>query len=121
MNKEINLFRYKGVIIVQGDLNARTGKEPDYVNADKSDDIFGIQNLTNQAPRNSEDTKTNPRGKDLIDLCKVNDLLIANGRTSGDLFGKLTSHQYNGSALNDYLLVPNLGSNAILVFNFIWP
>ena len=107
MNKEINLFRYKGVIIVQGDLNARTGKEPDYVNADKSDDIFGIQNLTNQAPRNSEDTKTNPRGKDLIDLCKINDLLIANGRTSGDLFGKLTSHQYNGSALNDYLLVPN--------------
>ena len=26
---------------------------------------------------------------------------------NGDLFGKCTSHQYNGSALNDYLLIPN--------------
>ena len=40
-------------------------------------------------------------------MCKVNDLLIANGRKVGDLFGKFTSHQYNGSALNDYLLAPN--------------
>ena len=116
MNKELNTFRYKGVIVVQGDLNARTGNEPDFVNADKSDDIFGIENLVNQGPRNSEDTKTNPRGKELLDLCKVNDLLIANGRTIGDLFGKLTSHQYNGSALNDYLLVPNYFTSKISYF-----
>ena len=63
MNKELNTFRYKGVIVVQGDLNARTGNEPDFVNADKSDDIFGIENLTNKGSRNSEDTKTNSRGR----------------------------------------------------------
>ena len=107
MNKEINAFRHKGAILVQGDLNARTGNESDFVNADKSDDIFGIDNLSNQGPRNSEDRKVNPRGKELLDLCKVNDLLIANGRKIGDLFGKFTSHQYNGSALNDYFLAPN--------------
>ena len=107
MNKELNTFRHKGVVLVQGDLNARTGNEIDFINGDKSDDILGIENFVNQGPRNSEDSKTNPRGKDLLDLCKVNDLLIVNGRTNGDLFGKLTSHQYNGSALNDYLLAPN--------------
>ena len=63
MNKELNKFQHKGVTIVQGDFNARTGSEPDFVNADKSDDIFGIENLMNQGPRNSEDTKTNVREK----------------------------------------------------------
>ena len=116
MNKEINAFRHKGAILVQGDLNARTGNESDFVNADKSDDIFGIDNLSNQGPRNSEDRKVNPRGKELLDLCKVNDLLIANGRKIGDLFGKLTSHQYNGSALNDYLLAPNYSMQKISHF-----
>ena len=32
--------------------------------------------------------------------------MIANGRIAGDIFGKFTSHQYNGSAVNDYLLTP---------------
>ena len=107
MNKEMNLFKNKGVILVQGDLNARTGSEIDFVNHDKSDEFLGIENLANQCQRNSEDSKMNQMGKELLDLCKVNDLLIANGRKAGDLFGKFTSHQYNGSALNDYLLAPN--------------
>ena len=107
MNKELNIFRQKGIVLVQGDLNARTGVENDFVNFDKSDELLGIDNLSNHCLRNSEDEKLNPRGKELLDLCKVNDLLIANGRKPGDLFGKFTSHQYNGSALNDYLLAPN--------------
>ena len=107
MNKELNTFRQKGVTLVQGDLNARTGSEMDFVDYDKSDEWLGTQNLSNQSARNSEDSKVNQRGKELLDLCKVNDLLIANGRKVGDLFGKCTSHQYNGSALNDYLLIPN--------------
>ena len=106
MNKELNRFKSKGVILVQGDLNARTGSEIDFVNYDKSDDSLGIENLDDHCQRNSEDSKINQRGKELLDLCKVNDLLIANGRKVGDLFGNFTSHQYNGSALNDYLLAP---------------
>ena len=41
----------------------------------------------------------NQRGRELLDLCKVNDMIISNGRKIGDLFGKYTSHQWNGSAL----------------------
>ena len=74
MNQEINTFRNKGVVMVQGDLNARTGSEIDFVEFDKSDELLGIQNLDSHHPRNSEDPKTNPRGRELLDLCKVNDL-----------------------------------------------
>ena len=41
----------------------------------------------------------------------MNDYLIMNGRTIGDLFGKCTSHQWNGSSVVDYFLTPN---------NFAW-
>ena len=92
---------------MQGDMNARTGIESDFVDSDKSDERFGVQNLSNQSIRNSEDLTVNARGRELLDLCKVNDLLITNGRKIGDLFGKFTSHQYNGSAINDYFLAPN--------------
>ena len=116
VNEEVNLFNKKGVVLIQGDLNARVGREPDFVEFDKSDDYFGIENLTNQSQRNSEDKTSNTRGKDLLDLCKVNDLLIANGRKPGDIFGKYTSHQYNGSAVNDYMLMSNYFEHKIFKF-----
>ena len=105
LNDEINNFRKKGTVLVQGDLNARTGVEQDFVTFDKLDnsDSNCAEDLYS---RNSEDKTTNKRGKELLDICKVNELLITNGRKVGDLFGKFTSHQWNGSALNDYLLTP---------------
>ena len=57
MNKELNLFRSKGVTLVQGDLNARTGCEIDFINHDKSDEFLGIENLDDHFQRNSEDSK----------------------------------------------------------------
>ena len=106
LNDEIQKFREKGTVLVQGDLNARTGIETDFVESDKYDDCLGICNFCDHGSRNSEDKTVNKRGRDLLDLCKVNDLLITNGRSVGDLFGKCTSHQWSGSALNDYLLTP---------------
>ena len=40
-------------------------------------------------------------------MCKLNDFLILNGRKVGDLSGNFTSHQWNGSAVVDYVLTPN--------------
>ena len=54
MNQELNTFRKNGVILVQGYLNARTGSEIDFVDFDKSDELLGIENLSNHCPRNSE-------------------------------------------------------------------
>ena len=73
LNKELNIYRQKGVILVQGDMNARTGIESDFVDPDKSDELFRVQNLSNQSIRNSEDSTVNARGRELLDLCKVND------------------------------------------------
>ena len=42
-----------------------------------------------------------------MDICKFNDLLFLNGRKLGDLSGSFTSHQWNGSAVVDYVLSPN--------------
>ena len=99
-------FREKGTVLVQGDLNARTGIETDFVESDKYDDCLGICNFCDHGSRNSEDKTVNKRGRDSLDLCKMNDLLITNGRSVGDLFGKCTSHQWSGSALNDLKKFP---------------
>ena len=83
---------------------------------------MGIQNLDNQSSRNSEDRKANPRGSKLLDVCKLNDFLILNGRTTGDLFGSFTSHQWNGSSVVDYALTSNIFTKNILEFrvgNFV--
>ena len=106
LNEEINYYKNKGIVLVQGDLNARTGSEKDFIEYDKFDETFGIENYNNQHLRNSEDQIINTRGKELLDLCKLNDFLIVNGRSIGDLFGKFTSHQWNGSSVSDYLLSP---------------
>ena len=87
LNEEINYYRK------QGDVNARTGNETDFIEYDNFDGSFGIDNYNNQHARNSEDEIINTRGKELLDLCKLNDFLIANGRNIGDLLGNFTSHQ----------------------------
>ena len=92
-----------------GDFNARTRTDCENLAYDKSDDDLGIPTTMQDIPppRNSEDKKLlNKRGKDFLDLCKLNDLCIANGRTIGDIFGRYTCHQARGSSVVDYLIVP---------------
>ena len=73
---------------------------------DNFDEQFGIENdAENIIPplRNSEDMKTtNYRGKEFLDLCKINNYFVANGRKIGDLFGRYTCHQKKGSSVVDY-------------------
>ena len=52
---------------------------------DKTDEDLGLDNFDHQFRRNSEDKNLNSRGKDLLDICKLNDLLILNGRVIGDV------------------------------------
>jgi hypothetical protein len=68
------------MVLLQGDFNSRIGREKDYVGHDKSDLELGIENFDNQTLRNSDDKTTNLRGKDFLDICRLNDLLIVNGR-----------------------------------------
>ena len=94
LGEEIAKFRQKGEIIIQGDLNARTGREKDFVKSHNNEDYrdykeeeeFGI------VQRNSEDITINKRGEELLELCKSLDMVILNGRKIGDPWGRMTSH-----------------------------
>ena len=99
-NEEISKFKKKGVTLVQGDFNAQTVCEKDFIEADKLDSLFGLENLSNLNLHNSKDQNKNPRGNELLDVCKLNDMLILNGRKPGDLFGSYTCHNWNGSSVD---------------------
>ena len=126
LNEEIKRFNDKGDILIQGDLNGRTGQKEDFIQPDEFlDELFdGVSTQSSYIlpPRNSEDSKTNARGEELLDFCKSNEFAIVNGRKVGDLFGKCTSHQYNGSSSVDCVLTPITSFEKITQFkvgNFI--
>ena len=85
-------------------LNARTSNNSDYIENDKFDEAFGIENNEKLPSRNSEDPQSCPRGSCLLDMCKSMDYLILNGRKTGDIFGKFTSFQWNGNSVVDYVI-----------------
>lgn len=120
LNEDINRFKGKGEILIQGDFNARVGDENDYIFYDQFlDDLFDSFPINTDKPlasRNSEDNHTNPRGLELLDFCKTNEFLIVNGRKIGDLFGKYTSNQYNGSSTIDLLLTTHTNFEKISYF-----
>ena len=89
---------------MQGDFNARTNVDSDTIKPDKFDNFYIP---SNDIPhRNSEDIiPSDHRGKELLELCKSQGLVILNGRKSGDIFGKYTSFQWNGNSVVDYVIV----------------
>ena len=103
--EDISKFQPKGHIVLQGDFNAHTKNCPDFIENDENSEELGGQSSPNPQPRNSEDkSKVDIRGDDLIELCKSLNLKIMNGRTSGDIFGKITSFHWNGKAVVDYII-----------------
>ena len=119
VNSEIDKFNNEKNTFIFGDFNARTKTECENIAHDKHDDDLGINPKIKELPlpRNSADMKlVNQRGKDFLDICRINDLSIANGRAMGDLFGKYTCHQKNGSSVVDYLITPPKSLQEVLEF-----
>ena len=72
--------------------------------------------------RNSNDVVLDTRGKELLELCKSNQLRIANGRCIGDIFGNFTCFNPLGQSTVDFLLTSESFFSQILYFkvsNFI--
>ena len=96
ISEDVEIIKSKGGdILLQGDFNARTSTDKDFVNPDKFD--FDVDAQQYELPqRNSTDKETNSKGKELLDLCKTYNLCIINGRKTGDHLGNLTSFQWGG-------------------------
>ena len=111
LQKEVSFFPLGDEIILGGDFNSRLGNEHnEYIITDTSEFLpIGNSETDILTFRNSQDKKTNSNGKHLADLCMINNLKILNGRKIGDLTGKYTCHQYNGSIVVDYIIAePNI-------------
>ena len=120
VNGELESFGQEFDTHIFGDFNARIRDEQETLSYDKSDEELGVDTNIHEPPprRNSEDMKLiNKRGKELLDICKINDLVIANGRTIGDLFGSYTCHQKKGSSVVDFLLTSFRTSKHVISFS----
>ena len=115
----IREYSRKGEILILGDLNARTGRELDYVprDSDRFTDNAAIYPVDADIPaRANQDTITNARGHDLIDMCIASRLRILNGRMAGDALGYFSCHKYNGSSSVDYAIASETLLRDILYF-----
>ena len=106
LSDEITQFQCKGKIILQGDFNARTSNKEDIIRPDKHDQDEELDGKLTLLLRNSKDIPTSDiRCEELLELCKAHKLVILNGRKTGDPWGKITSYQWNGRAVVDYVLM----------------
>lgn len=97
-------------LILNGDFNARTGHEPDFITYD--DNIPEMHEYTDildnptMIPRTSQDDKVNKYGYELIDFCKTYACYIVNGRIGYDKNrGDFTFINDNGCSVIDYFIV----------------
>ena len=92
---------------VCGDTNAHTGIAPDFIRLDGhgiSSDVQALDLLPAdlKARANLCTHKVDVRGKQQLDFCKDNELLILNGRAPGDTSGKVTFVGRGAGTLIDY-------------------
>ena len=104
-----------GDILIQGDFNARTSLEKDFLSPDKFDNAFGAESFDLPA-RNSADRVINNKGRELLDLCMTYNLCIVNGRKTGDHLGNFTSYQFGGNSVIDYAIASQTLFQSILSF-----
>jgi len=116
-NEIIHMSSQYNNLLIAGDLNAHTGSLSDFSQVDNF--LFTQMNLDYDAisyfnqsqhlldnglslERNTPDNKINSTGKNLINICKNNNLTILNGRYSTDrTTGKST---YRDASVIDYMI-----------------
>ena len=123
-----DIFYLKGIlelpICLVGDMNSRTGElddiltfEREVIHSCETNDItdffvddcsdlsFFEDNNIISRKRANKDKTLNENGKDLINLCKRNNMIIMNGRTGSDReIGKVTFQSKNGKSTIDYCI-----------------
>ena len=91
-----------------GDMNSRTCTLTDYIENDSTRHIPLPDDYIRDSPmqpRANMDTVVNSQGKSLIELCRMCNIRILNGRVRSDKgIGHYTCFTYNGMSCVDYVL-----------------
>ena len=108
LGEEIAQYKTQFDICLVGDFNARTSSLDDYI---MNDDDKYVSLPVNYACDSQLGKRTNidvyescAFGSQLLDLCKMSEMRIINGRKLGDSAGKMTCHRWNGSSVVDYIV-----------------
>ena len=107
--EELHTKHNNCLMMIMGDLNARTGNKQDFI---WQDSIKHIVQTTDwyeaddfQKIRNSMDTEINRFGTTLVDTCKIFGLHMLNGRIGEDTQGNFTYISERGKSLIDYVIL----------------
>jgi hypothetical protein len=113
----IKHFQAQGHVLVCGDLNARTGQEPDTLSTQGDKNLLGSYSIPSQicSPRHNYDKTTNKKRSQLLQLCCMLDLYIVHGRLRGDSYGRYTYSSSLGSSTVDYFII-DLNPESLRVF-----
>ena len=108
LNNDIVKYRLLGDVYLTGDLNSRVGQKADYVdnvNLDRYVDLPDSDlNVLDIPPRVSMDSTVNTFGNRLLNLCKANNLLIANGRCENGDFTCRSLNRHFAASVVDYVI-----------------
>lgn len=100
-----------GHIILAGDVNVRIGNlQQNLESGLETEFTAGMET------RRSKDSIVNAKGKQYMEFCEDNGLLILNGRTEGDEEGHYTYVSKNGSSVNDLAAISYYGLKMIKKF-----
>ena len=100
-------YNSKGNILITGDLNARTGKCNEEIDiGDKHiNELCPVEDRIHISTyRNNCDNKVNKYGKNLLQICDIFHLNIANGKVAGNRLGNFTCFNSEGASVVDYFI-----------------
>ena len=113
-------YKEKGHVMLMGDLNCRTGTADDYISTGRSrnfvniinddptieiDDVINNCTVNIRKSRASQDKVLNEYGRELLTICKRNNMFIVNSRFGDTPDGSYTCHTSNGHSVVDYFIV----------------
>ena len=103
---EINHFQAQGHVLICGDLNARTGQEPDTLSTQGDKHLPGGDSIPSPIcpPRHNYDNITNKNRSQLLQLCQALGIYTVNGRLWGDSYGRYTYRSSLRSSNVDYII-----------------
>ena len=120
LHHDVMKFKRKGRVMILGDINCRTGTEDDFIDIQPAeqfvvvpddDDIHindAIVNNCVNKHRMSQDKIVNENGKQLLNMCKTDNLFIVNGRI-GIIANKFNEYFINiGNSLADKIPMAEL-------------